>query len=123
MATAGDPPEVVWRDRDRVRAQYRLAVDYALRTVSSYAALHADDPPLMIVMGDHQAASFVALDERPDVPIHVIGPAHLVEHAASWGLASGLIPPPETKVLPMDHVRDLFLHAVTSNPPDAIAQK
>jgi hypothetical protein len=64
MAAAGDPPDVVWRDRDRVRAQYRLAVDYALRTVLSYAERHADDPPLMIVVGDHQAAGFVALDER-----------------------------------------------------------
>ena len=30
-AAAGDPPEVVWRDPDRVRDQYRLALDYALR--------------------------------------------------------------------------------------------
>jgi hypothetical protein len=30
MAAAGDPPDVVWRDRDRVRDQYRQAIDYAL---------------------------------------------------------------------------------------------
>jgi hypothetical protein len=29
MALSGDPPDVVWRDRDRVRDQYRQAVDYA----------------------------------------------------------------------------------------------
>ena len=30
-AAAGDPPEVVWRDRERVRDQFRQALDYALQ--------------------------------------------------------------------------------------------
>ncbi|MDO9524869.1 MAG: sulfatase-like hydrolase/transferase, partial [Gemmobacter sp.] len=64
MAAQGDTPDVVWRDHDRVRAQYRLAIDYALQVVLSYAERHADDPPLIIILGDHQAAGFVALDER-----------------------------------------------------------
>ena len=64
MATAGDTPEVVWRDHDRVRDQYRLAVDYALQTVLSYAELHADNPPLILILGDHQAAGFVGAGRR-----------------------------------------------------------
>jgi hypothetical protein len=115
MAASGDPPNVVWRDHDRVRAQYRLAVDYALQVVLSYAARHAEDPPLMIVMGDHQAAGFVALDERPDVPVHLIGPAHLVERAvADWGLAAGLIPPRGAEVIPMNLMRDRILRTFSS---------
>jgi len=114
MAAAGDPPNVVWRDRDRVRAQYRLAVDYALQNVLSYAARHAEEPPLMIVMGDHQAAGWIALDERSDVPIHVIGPADLVARVEAWGLAPGLVPPPDAPVLPMDAMRDLILEAFSS---------
>lgn len=109
MAAAGDPPAVVWRDRDRVRRAYRDAVDYSLRTVMDYALLHAGKPPLMIVLGDHQAAPWVALDSRPDVPIHLIGPAHLVDRGADWGLAPGLIPPAGQKTLPMDRMRDLIL--------------
>ncbi|BDW85717.1 sulfatase-like hydrolase/transferase [Roseicyclus marinus] len=119
MAAAGDPPDVVWRDRDRVRAQYRLAVDYALQAVLGYAARHAEDPPLMIVLGDHQAAGFVALDERPDVPIHVIGPAHLVARAAEWGLSPGLLPQDDLQVIPMDRLRDLILGAFSSVGPEA----
>lgn len=115
MATSGDPPDVVWRDRDRVRAQYRLAVDYALQTVFAYAARHADDPPLMIVVGDHQAASFVALDERPDVPIHIIGPQHLVERVADAGFSPGLVPQSQAPVLPMDRMRHLILQAFSSS--------
>ena len=115
MALSGDPPAVVWRDRDRVRTQYRRAVDYALRTVLAYAARHADDPPLMIVLGDHQAAGFVALDERPDVPIHVIGPPSLVDRAAAdWGLAPGLIPPQTAPVVAMDRMRDRILRSFSS---------
>ncbi|MEO1079514.1 MAG: sulfatase-like hydrolase/transferase [Pseudomonadota bacterium] len=115
MAEAGDSPDVVWRDRDRVRSQYRLAIDYALRTALAYAAHHAENPPLMILLGDHQAAGFVALDERPDVPIHIIGPAHLVDRAASeWGLSQGLIPSDDTAVVAMDRMRDRILRAFSS---------
>ena len=115
MATAGDPPDVVWRDHDRVREQYRLAVDYALQVVFSYAARHAEDPPLMIVLGDHQAAGFVALDERRDVPLHVIGPSHLVARAAAdWGLAPGMIPPENGAVVPMDRMRDRILQSFSA---------
>lgn len=114
MATAGDPPDVVWRDRERVREQYRLAIDYALKTVLSYAARHSDNPPLMIIIGDHQAAGFIALDERRDVPIHVIGPAHLVERTRAFAPATGLVPPQSTEPIPMDRMRDLILQSFSS---------
>ncbi len=114
MAASGDSPDVVWRDRDRVRAQYRLSIDYALQTVFSYTALHADESALMIVVGDHQAASFVALDERADVPIHIIGPQHLVDRMIDVGFSPGLIPTPQAPVLSMDHMRHLLLEAFSS---------
>jgi hypothetical protein len=117
MAAEGDPPDVVWRDDDRVRAQYRLAIDYALQTVLAYAELHADDPPLIIVLGDHQAAEFVALDSRAEVPIHVIGPADLVARAVPFAATPGLIPAPDAPVVPMNHLRDLILQAYSSALP------
>ncbi len=122
MATSGDAPDIVWRDRDRVRAQYRLAVDYALQTVFAYATRHADDPPLLVVIGDHQAASFVALDERPDVPIHVIGPEALVERLADYDFHDGLIPPDDTSVRSMATMRGLLLDAYSSSPIAEAAQ-
>ncbi|TBN39104.1 sulfatase [Paracoccus subflavus] len=117
MARAGDPPEVVWRDRDRVRHAYRDAVDYSLRTVLDYARLHAADPPLMIVLGDHQAVPWVAGQDVPDVPVHLIGPPHLVDRAASWGLAPGLVPPIGHEALPMDQMRNLILRGFGTLPP------
>lgn len=116
MAEAGDPPRVVWRDRDRVKQQYRLAIAYSLQTVMSYALSHADDPPLLIVLGDHQAAASIAQDSRRDVPIHIIGPRALVERSAAWGFAPGLIPPPGTAPIPMEAMRDLILRDFTDAP-------
>ena len=109
MARAGDRPEVVWRDRDRVRAAYREAVDYSLAVVADYALRHADDPPLMIVLGDHQPVPWVAQAGGADVAIHLIGPAYLVDRAAGWGFAPGLIPPAGSPAIPMDRMRDLIL--------------
>lgn len=114
IAASGDTPDIVWRDRERVRAQYRLAVDYALRSVFEYAALHAAEPPLMIVLGDHQAAEFVALDGRRDVPLHVIGPPHLVERLAGVAPSPGLLPADDAPVMSMDRMRDVVLDAFST---------
>mgnify|MGYP006278593457 CR=1 FL=1 len=117
MARAGDPPEVVWRDRDRVRTQYGRAVDYALRTVFAWAARQGDDPPLLLVLGDHQAAPFVALEDRSDVPAHLIGPPDLVAQAAAWGWAEGLVPAPDAAVEGMEVMRDRLLAATSTGGP------
>ncbi len=111
VASSGDTPAVVWRDYDRVRDQYRLAIDYALQSVLEYAVLHADSPPLMIVVGDHQAAEFIALDDRAEVPIHIIGPAQLVERLSQAAPYAGLLPPDDAPVTPMDQMRDIILRA------------
>jgi hypothetical protein len=111
MARTGDPPDVVWLDHDRIRDQYRRAVDYALRVVFEYAARQAEEPPLMIILGDHQAAGFVALDESFAVPIHVVGPRHLVAMMEAPGWTDGLLPAPDSQPRPMDAMRDLILDA------------
>ena len=117
IATSGDPPEVVWRDRDRVRDQFRQAVDYSLRTVGDYAARHSDIPPLLIVLGDHQPAQFVSEDDSFAVPVHVIGPPDLVDRVADWGWTEGMLPDPEAGVLRMDSFRNRFLDAFSSVSP------
>ncbi|MCU0815594.1 MAG: sulfatase [Cypionkella sp.] len=114
MAQEGDPPDIVWRDRDRVRDQYRQAVGYSLEVVFSYAERLAEEAPLIIILGDHQAAGFVAQEERPDVPVHVLGPPAMVERIADWGLSPGLIPPAGQEALPMEAMRDMILNSFTS---------
>ncbi|MEL6642712.1 MAG: sulfatase-like hydrolase/transferase [Pseudomonadota bacterium] len=117
VAQSGDPPQVVWRDRDRVRDQFRQAVDYSLQTVGAYAARSAEDPPFLIVLGDHPPALFVSEDEGMGVPIHIIGPADLVEPFAEWGWSDGMIPDPDATVLPMNEFRNRFLTTFSSVSP------
>lgn len=116
IVEASDTPEVVWQDHDRVRKQYGLAVDYALQATFSYVARHAAEAPLIFVIGDHQAAGFIALDERPDVPIHVIGPKHLVDLISSHDFDAGLIPPQDTHVTSMMDMRAFLLNTFSSDP-------
>jgi hypothetical protein len=117
FATAGDPPEVVWRDRDRVRDQYRQALDYTLRAVTSFAARRAGTPTLLVVLGDHQPAPFVSEDAAgSDVPIHVIGDPATLAHLEAWGWSEGLVPAPGVPAWPMSAFRDRFLEGFAAEP-------
>jgi hypothetical protein len=113
-ATSGDPPEVVWRDRDRVRRQFRKAIDYSLSAMGAYADLHADESPLMFVIGDHQPARFVSQDESNTVPIHVIGPPELMSLMDGWAWSDGLVPADDAPTWSMSAFRDRFLEAFSS---------
>lgn len=108
-AVSGPTPEEVWRDHDRVRDQFRLSIDYSLQTVGAWAARQATEPPLLIVLGDHQPARFVSGSDKFDVPIHVIGPADLVARFANLGWQDGMFPDPTTPALRMDMLRDTLL--------------
>jgi hypothetical protein len=116
-ATSGDPPSVVWRDRDRVRDQYRQSIDYALEVAFDHTARNADKDRLVIVLGDHPPAAFVSQIESFDVPIHVIGSPELIEAVADWEWTAGLIPNARTPVWSMEAFRDRFLRAFSSDPP------
>ena len=114
MAVSGDTPREVWRDRDRVRRHYRDSLDYALSAALEYAVRQGRDGPLIFLLGDHQAAPSIAMDDRPDVALHVIGPENLVARTAGWGFTPGLIPPDDKVAIPMDRIRDLILTSFTS---------
>lgn len=118
-ATAGDPPDVLWRDPDRVRDQYRLSIAYALRTVVGFAARRAATKPLFIVLGDHQPAAFVSQEPtNRDVPIHLIGAPETLARLDPWGWTQGLIPTPDAPVWPMETFRDRFLDAFATPQPN-----
>jgi hypothetical protein len=56
----------------------------------------------------------VAQEDRLDVPVHVIGPADLVERVGAWGFAPGLTPPEAQEALPMEAMRDLVVTTFSS---------
>jgi len=116
-ALSGDPPEIVWRDHDRVRDQYRQALDYSLQTILSYAERQSERPPLMVVLGDHQPAPFVAGIESRDVPVHLIGPPDLVSLFDGWNWTAGLVPDDHIPPAPMSDFRDRFIRALSTSAP------
>lgn len=125
-ATSGDPPDVVWRDRDRVRDQYRKAIAYALAASGGFAARRADTAPLFVITGDHQPAPFVSQDDSRDVPIHLVGPPELIRQIDGWNWTEGMVPAGDAPAWRMDAFRDRFLAAYATpsglNPP-AIANR
>lgn len=118
-ATSGPTPREVWKDRDKVREQYRIAIDYALGVTLAHVAQLGADAPLVIVLGDHQPAGFVAQIDSKDVPIHMIGPPELIDRIEAWGWTPGLIPDPDLPAWPMDSFRNRFIEAFTSASPRA----
>ncbi len=122
-ADAGDPPEVVWRDPERVRAQYVNTIDYVLRVLASYAANFVDARTLLILVGDHQPAPLITgEDASRDVPIHVIsGEPALLAPFLAWGFRAGMRPPADAAARRMDQFRDFFLGAFSTPPLDPSA--
>ncbi len=114
-AGSGDPPEVVWRDPERVRAQYRLSIRYVLDTLASFVARHGDPNLVLIVLGDHQPAPLVTgRDAGRDVPVHVIAnDPEIVRAAEGWGFTPGLIPASGAATRPMEAMRSLILATFT----------
>ncbi len=114
-ATAGDPPSVVWRDPDRVRDQYRRAIDYSLRLTFDYVARESETETLFIVLGDHAPAGFVSQIDSFDVPIHIIGTPRALALFDHWGWTDGLAPAADLPSWPMEDFRDRFLSAVSDS--------
>jgi hypothetical protein len=114
-ANSGDTPAEVWSDQNRVRDQYRLAIDYTLKVSFDYVARTADADRLVIILGDHPPAAFVSQIESRDVPIHMIGSPETIAAIEDFGWTDGLIPVSTTPVWPMAAFRDRFIGAY-SNP-------
>lgn len=114
MAARGPTPRALWKNHDDVREAYRRAINYALQATFDHIARLGDAAPLVVVVGDHQPAGFVAGSDNRDVPVHLIGPPDLVARINGWGWSDGLIPAPTDPVRPMDSFRDSFIAAFSA---------
>ncbi|MEX2471914.1 MAG: alkaline phosphatase [Gemmatimonadota bacterium] len=108
---AGERPEDLWRDAERVREHFALSVDYAVHAATSYAERYVGSDMLLIILGDHQPAPLVTGDGAPrTVPVHVIsGDPALVAPFLEWGFVPGAFPDPEADPPGMDQFRPWFV--------------
>jgi len=114
---AGEQPEVLGRDSDRVREHYAMAIAYAIDVMASYAARYVDEGTVLIAMGDHQPAPLITGDDDArSVPVHVIvSDEALLAPYLSWGFLPGTEPDTTGDEPPrMDAFRDWFVRAFSA---------
>jgi hypothetical protein len=113
MALQGPGAEQLWRDPERVKANYGTSIQYSLSALISYVKEFGSDNLVLVVLGDHQPARMVSgQDSNHDVPISVIArDPSVTDRLAEWGWTDGLKPSPDAPVWPMETFRDRFLSA------------
>ena len=113
QVAAVDPPNVVWRDDDRVRASYRQTIEYTLNTLVDYVQRYGNDNLVLVFLGDHQPASIISGDGAShDVPITIVAKdPSVLNRVAAWHWDAGLKPSAQAPVWPMEAFRDRFLTA------------
>ncbi len=121
-ADAGEPPEELWRDSDRVREHYARSVAYAVDVLGSWAAEFVDSGTLLIALGDHQPAPLITGDDAPrTVPVHVVsGDPALAEPFRELGFVPGALPDPELPPVRMDAFRGWFLDRYSEPARDTV---
>lgn len=113
---AGERPQDLWRDYERVRKHFALSLDYAINVIIGYAERYVDEQTLLIVLGDHQPAPLITGDNASRaVPVHIIsGDPTLIEPFLRWGFATGGLPDTTRPILGMDAFRDWFVRAFST---------
>ncbi|MFJ8492493.1 sulfatase [Streptomyces sp. NPDC094038] len=118
MRKAGKDPAEVWKDPESVRTEYRVSIEYSLRSLFGFMRRHARRDTVLVFLGDHQPRpEVVAGSPRRDVPVTVVAhdPA-VLDRVAGWGWTPGLKPAADAPIWAMDKFRDRFLTAF--GPPD-----
>lgn len=107
-----------WRQPESVRAGYRDAVAYSLRSLIGFLSRYGGQDTVLVFLGDHQPVPAVtARSPGKDVPVTIA--AHdpgVLERLSGWGWTEGLKPAADAPVRARDAFRDRFLRAYGPRP-------
>lgn len=114
----GTDPKEVWQDPEKVRAEYRKAVEYSIRSLIEWVQRYGDEDTVLVFLGDHQPVPTVlAGDTRRDVPVSIVAKdSGVLERVADWGWTDGLKPARDAPLWGMDEFRDRFMTAYGPQP-------
>ena len=110
------PRPGLFADSATAKVAYGRSIQYAMGSLISFVHHYRDKNLVMILMGDHQPATFVSgQGATHNVPVSII--AHdpkVMDQIAGWGWQDGLLPSPRAPVWPMAGFRDRFFSAFSS---------
>jgi hypothetical protein len=109
----GTNPTEVWKDPEKVRTEYRRAIEYSIRSLTEWVERYGDEDTVLVFLGDHQPVPTVtAGDTGKDVPITIVArDKKVLDRVADWGWSDGLKPAPDAPRWGMDKFRDRFMTA------------
>ncbi len=104
---AGEAPQRLWQDIERLRNHYARSVEYSVHVSLDYARHFVDENTLLILLGDHQPASLITGREpSAAVPVHVIAAdPELLQPFRARGFRDGLLPEYPGPAAGMDQLR------------------
>ncbi|MET9973279.1 sulfatase, partial [Streptomyces sp. NPDC006356] len=109
----GTDPKEVWKDPERVRTEYRRAIEYSIHSLTEWVERYGTDDTVLVFLGDHQPVPTVtAGDTSKDVPVTIVArDQKVLDRIADWHWTDGLKPAENAPTWGMDKFRDRFLTA------------
>ncbi|WP_371131864.1 sulfatase [Streptomyces sp. cf386] len=109
----GTDPKEVWKDPERVRTEYRRAIEYSIRSLTEWVERYGTDDTVLVFLGDHQPVPTVtAGSTSKDVPVTIVArDQKVLDHIADWNWTDGLKPAENAPTWGMDRFRDRFMTA------------
>nr|WP_046731257.1 hypothetical protein [Streptomyces humi] len=109
----GTDPTEVWKSAQRVRTEYRKAIQYSLDSLTQWMQRYGDDNTVLVFLGDHQPVPTVTGGTaNKDVPVTIVArDPKVLKRVSGWGWTDGLKPADNAPEWAMDQFRDRFLKA------------
>ncbi|CAM5661955.1 MULTISPECIES: sulfatase [Streptomyces] len=109
----GTDPAQVWKDSDRVRTEYRRAIEYSVQSLTEWVERYGTDDTVLVFLGDHQPVPTVTGGStNRDVPVTIVArDPKVLERIEGWDWTPGLKPADDAPTWGMDRFRDRFLTA------------
>ncbi|WP_234539827.1 sulfatase [Streptomyces shenzhenensis] len=110
----GTNPSEVWKSAQRVRTEYRKAIQYSVDSLTQWVQRYGDDNTVLVFLGDHQPVPTVTGggNTSRDVPITIVArDPKVLARVSGWGWTDGLKPADNAPEWAMNQFRDRFLKA------------
>ncbi|WP_369227524.1 sulfatase [Streptomyces sp. R39] len=110
----GTNPSEVWKSAQRVRTEYRKAIQYSVDSLTQWVQRYGDDNTVLVFLGDHQPVPTVTGggNTSRDVPITIVArDPKILARVSGWGWTDGLKPADNAPEWAMNQFRDRFLKA------------